>query len=258
MKIKAIFFDIDGTLVSIKTHAILPSAKQAIQAARRQGVKVFIATGRPGLFIDNLEDLEYDGIIETNGAHCAFADGTVISHHPIPKADVRRMNDYQRTHDLPVVYAAHDELFITHHTDTSDMIFGMLNLKRPPLGRMEQALEMDIVQIIAFFGTAEEPYLMENVLTGCVAQRWHPTFADVIARGCDKATGIDETIRHLGISLEETMAFGDGGNDVGMLSHVGLGVAMGNASDMVKRHARYVTSDVDEDGVARALERFVL
>ena len=54
------------------------------------------------------------------------------------------------------------------------------------------------------------------------------------------------------------MAFGDGGNDVGMLAHVGLGVAMGNASDAVKQYADYVTADVDEDGVARALERFVL
>ena len=99
---------------------------------------------------------------------------------------------------------------------------------------------------------------MEHVWAGCVAQRWHPTFADVIGKGCDKSTGIDETIRHLGISLEETMAFGDGGNDVGMLAHVGLGVAMGNASDAVKQYADYVTADVDEDGVARALERFVL
>lgn len=258
MKIKAIFFDIDGTLVSIKTHAILSSAKQAVQAVRRKGVKVFIATGRPGLFIDNLEDLEYDGIIETNGAHCELTDGTVISHHPIPQADVKRMNEYQLAHDLPVVYAAHDELFITSHTPTSDMIFRMLNLDPPQLGRMEHALQMDILQIIAFFDTQEEPFLMEHVLPGCVAQRWHPTFADVIAKGCDKSTGIDETIRHLGISLEDTMAFGDGGNDVGMLGHVGLGVAMGNASDYVKQYADYVTADVDEDGVARALERFVL
>lgn len=258
MKVKAIFFDIDGTLVSIKTHAILPSAKQAIRAARRQGVKVFIATGRPGLFIDNLEDLEYDGIIETNGAHCELTDGTVISHHPIPQQDVKRMTEYQLTHDLPVVYAAHDELFITSHTPTSDMIFRMLNLTPPQLGHMEHALEMDILQIIAFFNSQEEPFLMDQVLPGCVAQRWHPTFADVIAKDCDKSTGIDETIRHLGISLEETMAFGDGGNDVGMLAHVGLGVAMGNASDAVKQYADYVTADVDEDGVARALERFVL
>ena len=163
MKVKAIFFDIDGTLVSIKTHAILPSAKQAIRAARRQGVKVFIATGRPGLFIDNLEDLEYDGIIETNGAHCELTDGTVISHHPIPQQDVKRMTEYQLTHDLPVVYAAHDELFITSHTPTSDMIFRMLNLTPPQLGHMEHALEMDILQIIAFLWMVEKD-LVHSIL----------------------------------------------------------------------------------------------
>ena len=53
------------------------------------------------------------------------------------------------------------------------------------------------------------------------------------------------------------MAFGDGGNDIQMLSHVGLGVAMGNARDEVKKYAKYVTSDVDNDGISRALDKFI-
>ena len=63
---------------------------------------------------------------------------------------------------------------------------------------------------------------------------------------------------HYGLDVSETMAFGDGGNDIGMLSHAGIGVAMGNASDEVKAAASYVTSSVDEDGIARALEKFCL
>ena len=64
-------------------------------------------------------------------------------------------------------------------------------------------------------------------------------------------------IDYYGISLDETMAFGDGGNDIQMLSHVGLGVAMGNARDEVKKYAKYVTSDVDNDGISRALDKFI-
>lgn len=52
------------------------------------------------------------------------------------------------------------------------------------------------------------------------------------------------------------MSFGDGGNDSGMLAHAGIGVAMGNATDAVKQHADYVTSSVDEDGIANALRHF--
>ena len=68
--------------------------------------------------------------------------------------------------------------------------------------------------------------------------------------------GIDEIIRHFGIRLEETMAFGDGGNDVSMLRHAAIGVAMGNAVDEVKEHANYITTSVDEDGIANALKHF--
>ena len=60
----------------------------------------------------------------------------------------------------------------------------------------------------------------------------------------------------LGVSKEETMAFGDGGNDIGMLRHAGIGIAMGNAKDDVKASADYVTTSVDEDGIFKALKHF--
>ena len=80
--------------------------------------------------------------------------------------------------------------------------------------------------------------------------------ADITAKGNTKQKGIDEIINHFGIRLEETMAFGDGGNDVSMLRHAAIGVAMGNAVDEVKEHANYITTSVDEDGVANALKHF--
>ena len=86
--------------------------------------------------------------------------------------------------------------------------------------------------------------------------RWHPAFVDVTAKGNTKQNGIDQIIRHFGIKLEETMAFGDGGNDISMLRHAGIGVAMDNANDNVKAVADYVTTSVDEDGIAHALEQF--
>ena len=76
------------------------------------------------------------------------------------------------------------------------------------------------------------------------------------AKGNTKQKGIDEIIRHFGIRLEETMAFGDGGNDVSMLRHAAIGVAMGNAVDEVKEHANYITTSVDENGIANALKHF--
>ena len=59
--------------------------------------------------------------------------------------------------------------------------------------------------------------------------RWHPLFADIIARGNSKSHGIDQMLAYYGIDLKDTMAFGDGGNDIPMLKHVGMGIAMGNS-----------------------------
>lgn len=76
---------------------------------------------------------------------------------------------------------------------------------------------------------------------------------DIIPATGSKEAGIRALIRHYGIAQDETMAFGDGGNDIEMLSYAGIGVAMGNASDEVKAAADFVTASVDEDGIYRAV-----
>ena len=70
-----------------------------------------------------------------------------------------------------------------------------------------------------------------------------------------KRSGIDHLLEYYGIPLDQTMAFGDGGNDIQMLEHVHLGVAMGNAVDSAKQAADYVTDPVDDDGISNALYR---
>lgn len=251
--IKAVFFDIDGTLVSFNTHKIPQSTLDAVHEIRRKGVKVFIATGRPFPFITNLGDLEYDGIMSANGASIKLKDGTSISHHPVGRDDVQRMIDYQNDNPIAVVYATDDEAFVTHYNEKFQEVFNLLDLPNPQSLSPDHALDMDVMQVIAFFDEKEEPFIMDEVLAGCGAQRWHPFFADCIRKGVNKATGIDDVIRYYGFDISETMAFGDGGNDKTMLAHAGWGVAMGNASDEVKACARYVTDSVDDNGIANVL-----
>jgi Cof subfamily protein (haloacid dehalogenase superfamily) len=93
-------------------------------------------------------------------------------------------------------------------------------------------------------------------LPRCESTRWTSLFTDVVPMGISKRVGIDKMLEHFQIGLDECMAFGDGGNDIQMLSHVGIGIAMGNASDEVKKYADYITDSVDEDGVFKALKHF--
>ena len=80
----------------------------------------------------------------------------------------------------------------------------------------------------------------------------------MIAAGGGKDKGMDAILNHFGIAVEETMAFGDGENDLPMLRHAGIGVAMGNAGPKVQAEADYVTTSVDEDGIVCALKHFAL
>jgi len=253
---EAAFFDIDGTLVSFRTHCIPQSAIDAIGRLRKQGVKVFIATGRPRPFIDNLGELEYDGIISVNGASCRMEDGTVVNSVPVDKADLLRLIEHCRSNPIPVAFATDDYAFLNMITPEVTEVFSLLHIPLPEIRPIEHCLKVDVMQIIAFFSADEERYIMDNELTGCVSHRWHPSFTDIIAKGNSKSTGIDAVLRHCGIDLSEVLAFGDGGNDIPMLRYVPNSVAMGNASDEVKSAARYVTDTVDNDGIAKFLERF--
>ena len=106
------------------------------------------------------------------------------------------------------------------------------------------------------FITEEEEKEVRPYIPTCEVGRWYHAFADVTAKGVTKQKGIDEIIRFFGIELEDTMAFGDGGNDISMLRHAAIGVAMGQAKEDVKAAADYITTPVDEDGISNAMKHF--
>ena len=79
---------------------------------------------------------------------------------------------------------------------------------------------------------------------------------DIISKKGGKETGIKAYLEHEGLKRSESMAFGDGKNDVSMIQYAGIGVAMGNGVDNLKREADYVTTEVGNDGIKNALEHF--
>ncbi len=255
--IKAVFFDIDGTLVSYDTHRIPQSSKDAILQLRQKGIKVFIATGRPFAAVNNLEDCEFDGFITVNGAYCMTAEKETIFKQSIPPGEIRSFLDYQQTcGEFPCMVATESEIFINKINKDAEDIFTLINFPFPQNKKLEELADREIFQLVAFFKEHQEKEIMKNVLPGCEAARWNPLFADIVSKGISKQVGIDKVLEHYGFELDEAMAFGDGGNDLQMLRHVPASIAMGNASDIVKQTASYVTDTVDNDGIWKALKYF--
>ena len=254
--IKAIFFDIDGTLVCFKTHSIPQSAKIAINQLKQKGIKVIIATGRAYCDIVNLGDLEFDGFIAANGAYCVDSKGEIIAKHQISKESLEKLSHYLKEKPFPCSFVTEAGNFINYADDLMMYLSNIVNIPPPPVRPVSEILEHDVFQIDAFVEIEREIELLSHVLTDCVACRWHPIFADFNPKDCSKATGMDHFLNYFGIDRAHTMAFGDGGNDVSMLQHAAIGVAMGNAKDDVKAAADYVTSSIDDDGIMNALRYF--
>ena len=257
--IKALFFDIDGTLVSFHTHRILASTIEALETARAKNIKIFIATGRPKFIINNLSELQernlIDGYITMNGAYC-YAGNHIIYKSPIPGEDVQAMAGLCKDKGYPCFFVSEHRIMVCQPNDLLRHIFyESLHVDEIPVSSLEEVVRDEILQMTPFF-TGEEEKTIEAYLPHCEIVRWHPAFADITSKGITKQKGIDEIIRHFGFRLEETMAFGDGGNDISMLRHAAIGVAMGQATEAVKQAADYVTATADEDGIWKAMKHF--
>lgn len=258
--IKALFFDIDGTLVSFDTHEIPASTLEALAAAKAKGIYIFIATGRPSVIINNLSALQelqlIDGYITMNGGYC-FVGKEVIYKSAIHPMDVQTIMQYCTDRNIPCIAVEEHDICVCHPNEMVKQIFhDFLKVDELPVKSPVEAIQgKEIFQMTPFITEEEEREILPAI-PNCEIGRWFPAFADVTAKGNTKQKGIDEMIRHFNIRLDETMAFGDGGNDISMLRHAGIGVAMGNAKEDVKAAADYVTASVDNNGIADALRHF--
>lgn len=254
--IKAVFFDIDGTLLSFTTHEVPESTKEAIRQLQAQGIKVIVSTGRSINSIDHIKFLDFDGFITFNGGYCVTTTGEVLFKRALDPVDVQAVLDYTKEHALSFSFMSEQEITIYDVTPEIAGMYAHLNLPVPPLVDIETVDVSAVLQTNIFLGPDEESEFMERIMPNSVASRWTPLFADVNPKGQSKQVGIDIFCEHFGIDIAQTMAFGDGGNDITMLKHVALGVAMGNANPEVKEIADYVTTDVDNDGIWNALKHF--
>lgn len=253
--IKALFFDVDGTLVSFKTHNIPASTLEALQQARDRGVKIFTSTGRPQQLLNNISEAQplMDGYILATGALCIYGNH-VVREDLIPKTEAEYIVDFCKERNIPAVVVGKKDLQIINRNDLVNHVFyDMLKVNYEKFDvPVEEVINQGILQITPFINEEEEKNVMPS-MSGCTSARWYPAFCDITSATADKANGIRAIAEYMGIDISETMAFGDGGNDRSMLKTVGVGVAMGNALDVVKESADYITTSVDEDGIRNAL-----
>lgn len=275
MNIKLIATDMDGTFLNDEKTAPEENIR-ALEACAARGIEIVPATGRT-IFaipdeIKNLPGVRY--AITTNGAMIVdLQEGTVISSCRMSRETAVKIMEMARDCEDDIMYDAYvegigytSEYFWEHldHYATSPGIAGLIRKTRravPDHIAYVRECGTDIEKINLFFVDMEARARMRERLlkmpeisvTSAI-----PENLEINAAGASKGGALLRLADYLGIHIEETMAFGDGENDLSMIQTAGCGVAMGNAEELVKASADYITATNNQAGVAAAIQRFIL
>ncbi len=267
---KLLVVDIDGTLLDMK-GAISVEDKEALVRVSNLGIRVSLSTGRviqASLSIINQLLLD--------GCHIFF-DGALVSNpktsdeiyiRPISKELVRQMVEFVHQQKIDFDFFSTAHYFVERETWVTDIRRNFFGLQ-PTITDFSKLWQQErIIKGTLVVFSAEEKakaasfrhHFKGSLNFSSTNTPAYPgvDFINVLAADVSKGEALVALVSHLGIPLDEVMAIGDGGNDVSILSKVGLAVAMGNATDELKAVADYVTLDVDHHGVAAAINKFLL
>lgn len=268
MSIKLIAIDMDGTLLN--EHSELnPATIDAINAAKAQGIKVVICTGRPlsGItpFLKQLAIAGDDNyVINFNGAMAQTATGKIISSLTLSHEDYIDIEALSRKLNIHCHVESEDHIY-TANRDISPYTVGESSLVNMQIRfRTPEEMRPDLPIVKAMF--IDEPGLLEAAIKKIPAelyQQYHivrsaPYFLELLNNQASKGATLKALAEFLHFTADEVMAIGDQGNDLSMIQYATNSVAMGNAIPEIKQAAKYETKTNVEDGVAHAIRTWAL
>ncbi|CEK35799.1 HAD family hydrolase,Phosphatase YidA,sugar phosphate phosphatase,Predicted hydrolase (HAD superfamily),Cof-like hydrolase,haloacid dehalogenase-like hydrolase [[Clostridium] sordellii] len=274
MAIKLICIDMDGTLLMDQQN-ISKENKFAIKKAVSQGVHVAITTGR----VYNCAKLYSDDIglktpiIASNGAFIGGSNGDVIYNNPLTPNEVKDFLSISKKYGLFSYLTANFGIVSTDELP-EDHIYKVLNnrlkddekIKFKVINNIDEAFNMYPNELLK--GVCLEKHNIEKLIQAKnelkklnpeleIVSSWDDNF-EIMKKGSSKGEAVSQLAKYFNLKRDEIMCIGDSENDLSMIEYAGIGVAMGNAIDKVKKSAQYITAPNTDSGVAKAIEKFVL
>ena len=268
MKYKLIVLDLDGTLTNSKKE-ITPRNRETLIRMQEQGIRLVLASGRPTYGIvplaNELRMNEFGGfILSYNGGEIInWETQEMVYENVLPNEVVPVLYECARTHQLSILTYDGAEIITENSQDPYVLKEAFLNKMAV---RETNDFLTDITLPVAkclIVGDADKLIPLEAEL--CLRLqgrinvfRSEPYFLELVPQGIDKALSLAVLLKEIGVERKEMIAIGDGYNDLSMIKFAGLGIAMGNAQEPVKKAADYITLSNEEDGVAIAVEKAII
>lgn len=269
---KMIFLDIDGTIQDFDGY-IPESAVRAVSQARKIGHKVCISTGRPYYHIEKrILDIGFDGVISGSGSYVVYR-GECISHKYFSLMTYLNLADYLRENGCIIELQNHAESFLVKEDKEAFLQIGE-KIKKKLGSFSRQLVELPrIINSVMDITEVEKLIFFSNILSNEeIIGKWgkylHVTPMSVPSSGkwsgeitpisVNKAKGIQSILEVQRCCAEDVIAVGDSENDIEMIRMADIGVAMGNATQAVKREADIVTAPLREGGLAKAFAKLEL
>ena len=260
-------FDIDRTLIPPELGHMAPETEAAIRQLQRRGIRTAIASGRMlHILPDDLREMGFDYYILSNGAYVADSQGRVVSRESVEAEVVEAFSREMIRRGLAFDVRYVDGMVQGNPSrDVRDAMKEFWDRKgvkfKPPKNFRWHVRPSQGQQPISF-GACIPEELQPEIFALFPQLDFLPVFegpmCDVNPKGISKATGIRRICGLMGISMDQTIAFGDDRNDLEMVAEAGIGVAMGNGIAAVKQAADYVTERCVDLGVVAALKHFGL
>ncbi len=263
--VELVVSDIDGTLVN-KAKVLTPRAHAALEALKRRGIGFSVASARPPVGLRHIVDrlgIEVP-VGAVNGAAIIRPDLSIIEEMLLPAEAARLSIELLRQQGIDAWLFTNDKWFLRDpngaHVDHEAKTIG---LEPIVVDEFDDACLLQTLKIVAASHDhpllAECETILQAALRGsALATRSQAYYLDVTHARANKGAAVTGIARAMGVPLDRVLTIGDGANDTPMFKVSGFSVAMGNAADAVKHLATVVTASSEEDGFAKAIERYVL
>lgn len=253
----AIFFDLDGTLLN--EQSVIPEEnKQAIAHLQQQQILPIIASGRAPFEIEAITaGLGIDNYVSLNGQYVKF-NGQLIQPMPIKPSLIKSVQALATSHHHSLALYSDVDYYINFIEKSAIALYDLDNAPLPKIDE-HYYLRAPIYMLYLF---TQDPHLDEQYLTAFQDDlsfvRDSPYSMAIVLKGISKKAGMTQLLAALNQANLPTYAFGDGQNDLPMFELVDTSIAMGNASELVKSQADYITDTNLNGGIIKALDRFHL